>query len=121
MKTVSSQVENLQPAEIVLLLDLIATASSQSFYLWIFSYDNALFLNVGCLLVSIHKLGKSSNNIFTPLEKLEEVAPKSDGASNVEHLISYQIKSQLVRIVGNLSYKNKKMQDLVSLNICCFK
>lgn len=110
----------MEPTEIVLQIDLIANASSQSVYLWIFSYDNALFLNVGCLLSSIHKLGKNSENIFTPLQRLEDVAPNSKSASDIEHIISYQIKSQLVRIIGNMSYKNKKMQDLVSIVVHLF-
>lgn len=100
------------PQEISLSLEIIATTSGQSGYQFIYSDDGALFLTVGCLLKSIQSLGSQSTNIFTPLQRLEELAPNSMGSSAMETDISYQFKSFLVRTIGNLSHKNKKMQNL---------
>lgn len=113
LQIVNSHVENLEPIEVINLLEIIANSSSQEFYLWIYLYETSLFINVGCLLVAIHKLGNTSSNIFTPRTKLEDVAPNSEASADFENHISYQFKSNLIRIIANLSFKNKKMQDLV--------
>lgn len=112
LKTVESYVNGIEPKEIVGLLELISVVTSQTFYSWLFASDGALFLNVGCLLVSVQTLGKQTENIFTPLQKLEQIAPNSTQSSDIEKEFSYQFKTGLVRIITNLSYRNKKMQNL---------
>lgn len=116
LKTMSSYVDRIEPKEVVALMDVIAQASSNERYSPILADDGSLFLNVGFLLKSVHEMGKIGggvSNIFTPVQKLEQVAPNSADDGSVERDISYQLKSMLVRIIGNLAYKNKKNQDLV--------
>lgn len=115
LKTVKSYVESIEPKEVVALLDVIAQASSDERYSHVLSNDGSLFLNVGCLLQTINKIGKSdkkSENIFTPVQKLGQLAPNSDEETTIERDISYQLKSMLVRTLGNLAYKNPKNQEL---------
>lgn len=117
LKTIGSYVNAIEPKEVVALLDVLAQSSSDERYVRILSIDGSLFLNVGCLLQTINKIGKSSNdndstNIFTPVQKLGQLAPNSDENTNIERDISYEMKSTLVRTLGNLAYKNAKNQSL---------
>lgn len=108
-----------RPQEVVAMLEVIALASSDERYAHVLATDHSLFINVGCLLRSIHKLGNCNSsdghNIFTPIRKLGQFAPNPIKDRSIERDISYQLKSMLIRILANLAYKNKKNQDLVSL------
>lgn len=116
----SSATDQIHPREVVALLEVIAQASSDERYSHILSNDGSLFLNVGCLLRSIHDIGKRQStgeigvNIFAPVQKLNQLAPNSSEDSSIERDISYQLKSTLIRTLANLTYKNKTNQDLVS-------
>lgn len=117
LKTIGSYVDGIEPKEVIALLDVLAQASSDERYAHILSIDGSLFLNVGCLLQTINKIGNSTNsgegnNIFTPVQKLGQLAPNSEENTNIERDISYQLKSTLVRTLGNLAYKNSKNQAL---------
>lgn len=117
LKTIGSYVDGIEPKEVIALLDVLAQASSDERYARILSIDGSLFLNVGCLLQTINKVGKGSssgegNNIFTPVQKLGQLAPNSEENTNIERDISYQLKTTLVRTLGNLAYKNSKNQAL---------
>lgn len=116
----SAAIDAIHPKEVVALLDVIAQSSSDERYSYILATDSSLFINVGCLLRSIHDLGKrqttdeNDENIFAPIQKLTQLAPNSNENTNIERDISYQLKSTLIRTVANLAYKNKENQDLVS-------
>lgn len=118
--TASSTIDTIYPKEVVALLDVIAQASSDERYSEVLATDNSLFINVGCLLRSVHDLGKrqtsdtNDENIFAPIQKLTQLAPNSSENTIIERDISYQLKSTLIRTLANLVYKNKKNQDLVS-------
>lgn len=122
LRAISSSADAIHPKEVVALLDIIAQASSDERYSHILATDNSLFINIGCLLRSIHEIGKShavnsveeKANIFSPVQKLNQLAPNSNDDSSIERDISYQLKSMLIRILANLVYKNKEHQDLVS-------
>lgn len=103
----------INPIEIFTLLEIISTASGNQFYENLFKTDHSLFLNVGGLLQQLIEIGKQkTKNIFTPLQKLEEVAPNSQLKSrDFEHEISYEFKTMLVRTLANLLYKNKINQE----------
>lgn len=105
LKTLESYVNGVNPTEICGLLEIISAASSNNVYGWILKSDGSLFLNVGCLLRNLQMLGKESDNIFTPIAKI-------DPNVECEKDFSYDFKSKLVQIIGNLSHKNKKNQDL---------
>lgn len=114
LKTIGSYVDTIEPKEVIALLDVLAQASSDERYVHILSVDGSLFLNVGCLLQTINKIGESAScvNIFTPVQKLGQLAPNSEENTNIERDISYQLKTTLVRTLGNLAYKNTKNQAL---------
>lgn len=118
--TANSAIDTIYPKEVVALLDVIAQASSDERYAHVLATDNSLFINVGCLLRSIHDLGKrqtangnDEENIFAPIQKLTQLAPNSNENTDIERDISYQLKSTLIRTLANLVYKNKQNQDLV--------
>ncbi|XP_031633110.1 ataxin-10 [Contarinia nasturtii] len=109
-----STVDTIHPKEVIALLEVIACATSDERYAFVLSSDTSLFINVGCLLRSIHEIGKreSAANIFTPVQKLNQLAPNSNEDCSIERDISYQLKSTLIRTLANLAYKNKENQDL---------
>lgn len=115
-----SNSDQIHPREVIALLEIIAQASSDERYSYILSNDSSLFLNVGCLLRSIHEVGKrqtDDGNIFAPVQKLEQLAPNSSVETSIERDISYQLKTMLIRILANLTHKNKTNQDLVSYDL----
>lgn len=118
LKTVSSYVDRIEPKEVVATLDVIVQASCDDRYLHVLSGDSSLFLNAGCLLSAIVMTGKQTSkgdgNIFVPVQTLGQIAPNSSEDSSIERDISYELKTMLVRVVGNLAHKNKANQDLVS-------
>lgn len=104
--------------EVIIALNVIARTSSDERYSAYLNSDASLFLNVGELLRQIVEIGKKESNanqlnIFAPIRNLEHLAPNSDADSNLECDVSYGLKSTLIRIVANLSFRNKKNQDLV--------
>lgn len=121
LRATTSAADTIHPKEVVALLDIIAQASSDERYSTILASDHSLFINVGSLLRSIHEIGKqqmvngveNGSNIFSPVQKLNQIAPNSHDDSSIERDISYQLKSMLIRILANLVYKNKEHQDLV--------
>lgn len=96
------------------------------------------------LLKSIQMIGKQSDNHFTPLQKLSDVTLAMKLTNNNSEAFSNSIefkenrsklnstkndfqdhptfgfKAGLIRIIGNISYKNKEYQDLVSIKFLFF-
>lgn len=120
LKTVTSYVDTIQPKTVIALLDVLTAASCNAMCMVILSEDGSLFLNAGCLLQAIHHCGRKSENIFTPMAKLDQLAPNSLANTDIEREISYDIKSKLMQLIGNLAAKNRKNQDLVNRNCGCF-
>lgn len=112
LKTVTNYVDQIDPHYVVILLDIISSSTTHQKYLDILKDDRSLFLNIGCLLQGIHKLGKKSNNSFTPIQKLDALVPTSNENSDFEKEISFSFKTKLIKAIGNLCYRNKKIQDL---------
>lgn len=112
LKTVTTYVESIDPELVVILLDVISTATGQEKYLVLLQDDRSLYLNLGCLLQTIHKAGKSSGSIFSPIQNLEALVPSSNDSGDYEKDISFSFKTKLVRSIANLSYRNKKNQEL---------
>lgn len=118
----AAAVDSIHPREVIALLEIIARASADERYSHTLASDSSLFLNVGCLLRSIHEIGKqqSDSNIFAPVQKLNQLAPNSRDDTSIERDISYQLKSTLIRTLANLAYKHRKNQDLVSDTVTIF-
>lgn len=59
--------------------------------------------------------GKESENYFTSIQKLSDVAPSTQKIEyDLENHPAFGFKVGLIRVIGNMSYKNKTCQDLVS-------
>jgi ataxin-10 len=112
LKTVSTYVDSIDPDIVVILLDIISTATTQEKYMKTLREDRSLFLNLGCLLQALHKIGKNSESIFNPIQKLEALAMTSDYNADFEKEFSYAMKTKLVKSLANLSHRNKKNQEL---------
>lgn len=112
LKTITSYIESIDPQCVLILLDIISSVSAQEKYRTILKDDRALFLNLGCLLQVIHKMGKKSSNLFTPIQKLDALLPSSDEKAHIESELSYSFKTKLVRSLANLSYQNRRNQEL---------
>lgn len=63
--------------------------------------------------MAVHKLGKIPNNVFAPIQKLDQVAPNSLSDSSYEREISFGFKSLLVQAIGNLLHNNSRNQEIV--------
>ena len=112
LKTVTTYVDSIDPLIVVALLDIISAATSQDKYMATLKNDHALFLNLGCLLQALHKIGKASDSIFNPIQSLDAMVPTSNANGDFEKQISYAFKTKLVRSLANLSHRNKKNQEL---------
>lgn len=122
LRAADAQINFLHPKEVIALLDVIAQVSHDQRYAHVLAIDSSIFINVGCLLRTINDLNKKSletgeSTIFSPVQKLDQLSPNSTEDSSIERDITYQLRTTLVRVVTNLTYKNKKNQDLVGVCI----
>ena len=102
------EIDKMKPQEAYALLRCIASASGSEHYTQYYATDHSLFLNVSSLLRCLVAASKSNEkNIFTPMNKLEEVAPTSTISANYQSEISYELKTLLVRCIANLLYNNE--------------
>lgn len=113
LKTESTYLNRIEPREVLALLEVIAQATGDKSYGNVFAEDGSLFLNIGCLLRNVQAVGKTGENIFSPIQKLDQIAPSSTSDAGIETDVSYSLKTLLVRAVGNLAYRNAKNQELV--------
>lgn len=113
LKTESTYLNRIEPKEVMALLEVISQTSGERSYENVFANDGSLFLNIGCLLRNVQAVGKNGENIFSPIQKLDQIAPSSTSSASIETDISYSLKTLLVRAVGNLAYRNAKNQELV--------
>ncbi|XP_011182232.1 ataxin-10 [Zeugodacus cucurbitae] len=109
----SAQVPATDPMparEAYALLRVIASATGSEFYADKYVGEQSLFLNVSSLLRCLAQVGKESQNMFTPMNKLEEVALTSNKTREFETELSFELKTLLVRCIANLLYKNPANQ-----------
>uniref|UniRef100_A0A069DT19 Ataxin-10 n=1 Tax=Panstrongylus megistus TaxID=65343 RepID=A0A069DT19_9HEMI len=88
------------------LLNIISNLSYNSQYKTLLQNDSAFVTLILDKLSAVHKMGLESINAFTPVTKLEEVE------STDPHPLHF-VRGLLIRIIGNLCYKNKIIQDKV--------
>lgn len=117
LKTVDTYLDEIEPTEIVILLDVLGALTSRSCEEYSFLKDQkSLLINCSYLLKSIQTIGKLSDNYFTPLQKLSDVASAiqvSTTRCDLEGHPTFGFKAGLIRIIGNMSYRNKEYQDLL--------
>lgn len=129
LKTKETYLNDVEPVEIIILLDILGVLTSEaSDRLHILQRDKSLLINCCYLLKALHMSGKESENYFTPIQRLSDVAPAKQGEtiketspeSNVEESKqdiqchpTFGFKAGLIRVIGNMSYRNKECQDLI--------
>ncbi|CAH1954712.1 unnamed protein product [Acanthoscelides obtectus] len=99
--------------EISLTLEILSSLSSDENYLKKLQTNKDLFINAGVLLINVHRLGKEPNSCFTPLQKLSELGKPTEGLKNHP---AFGFKADLIRLIGNMCWKNPEMQNLVRLH-----
>lgn len=95
--------------EVGLVLELLAHLSSREECLTHLSGNKDLLINAGVLLINAHRLGQTSGSVFKPVQKIAELQAMSCSDNPV-----FGFKAHLIKLIGNLCWKNTVMQDLVS-------
>ncbi|XP_044263690.1 ataxin-10 [Tribolium madens] len=108
-QTVGTKDSRLEAYEISQLAQVISSYCSNEDYLKVLQSDKDLLINSGVLLINIHRLGKESENCFTSIQNLSEIREPN---KNIQKHPAFGFKADLIRIIGNLCWKNKIMQDL---------
>ncbi|KAK0167716.1 hypothetical protein PV327_001588 [Microctonus hyperodae] len=121
LKTVKSYVNGMEPVEITIILDILGLITTTTLVHHItLQDDTSLLINTVYLLKAIHMVGKEADNCFTPVQKLSEIVPSiSDSKNNattdenIQNHPGFGFKAALIRLIGNLIFRNKKNQDTV--------
>ncbi|KAK2581023.1 hypothetical protein KPH14_006072 [Odynerus spinipes] len=147
LKTKETYLKDVEPMEIIILLDILGVLTSEaSDKLCILQKDKSLLINCCYLLKALHMSGKESENYFTPIQRLSDVAPAKQGGVIEEKTAvdtnvanerknegevrvrtenvkenkqdirchpAFGFKAGLIRLIGNMCYKNKECQDFV--------
>ncbi|KAK7803574.1 hypothetical protein U0070_004210, partial [Myodes glareolus] len=95
--------EDKEALATIRLLDVLCEMTSHTELLGYLQVFPGLMERVIDVLRVIHVVGKDTTNIFSPSDSL-----KAEG--DIEHMTE-GFKSHLIRLIGNLCYKNKENQD----------
>lgn len=110
LKTVTDYLNQIEPFEVTLLLELLSSITSDENYAKHLQKDRSLLINCIFLLKSIHSVGKESDNSFSTIPKLSQI---EDSDLEIFQHPSYGFKASVVRLLANLCWKNKQNQDEV--------
>jgi len=152
LKTVNTYVNSIDPTEIILILNILGLLTTQcklsenvrsllinckckyiSFQYNLIECKNNIIIFID-LLMSLHMMGKETDNYFTPITNLRQVAPNTQRrtinvCSNINDIEkseataancdpqehpAYGFKAGLIQVIANVVHKNKMCQDLVS-------
>lgn len=113
LKAGDQDIENIDPVEACKLLSVLSSLSGIEKYLQNLQNDKSLLVTCSYLLKSIHLSGKNTKNNFTAIQRLSELTSPAD---DIKHHPAFGIKADLIRLLGNMSWKNKNNQDEVSLS-----
>ncbi|KAJ8674372.1 hypothetical protein QAD02_005634 [Eretmocerus hayati] len=124
LKTSDSQMNNIEPTEVTILLKILGVMTSNPNLEACkkLREDKSLLISCIYLLKAVHMVGKESNNSFTPLQKLSDLtlSNETNGACNANNHVkniqshpAFGFKAGLIRIIGNLSHNHEKNQNLV--------
>ncbi|KAF2880768.1 hypothetical protein ILUMI_25396 [Ignelater luminosus] len=108
LKTVTNDVDQLDPQEVVILSEILASLCAQDLYRNQLQEDKSLLIDCAFLLRNIHNIGKESQNNFTPMQKLSDVTSTN---SEAQKNPTFGFKANLIQFLGNASWKNKANQD----------
>ncbi|XP_017776856.1 PREDICTED: ataxin-10 [Nicrophorus vespilloides] len=105
LKTVTEYLDQIEPAEVAHLLDVLVSLSCIEKYLSYIHNDRSFLINCAFLLKSMHLAGKNGQNKFTAISKL------SDEAKADNNHPAFGFKASVIRILGNLAWKSRSNQD----------
>ncbi|XP_015113494.1 ataxin-10 [Diachasma alloeum] len=120
LKTVDSYLNDMEPAEVTILLDILGVlSSSDRRECHILQRDNSLLINAVFLLRAMHMAGKEENNYFTPVQTLTDIVPNSsrdedtasDSREDIRNHPAFGFKAGLIRLIGNLVHKHRANQN----------
>ncbi|XP_046459336.1 ataxin-10-like [Daphnia pulex] len=104
LRTCENPSLDLEAMEATSLVEILAKSSSGDVCHRELFLDDDLLVTTIDLLRSIHSLGQSGSNYFTTI---------NDHFGSVEPHPALNFKCNLVRLLGNLSYKNPSAQDRI--------
>lgn len=114
LKTSAHYADSLEPREVSKLIEVVACASSKEPYMAELQSDKSLLIDCTFLLKSIHMVGQTGDNEFSPIHKLSALNISDGGVENqVEQHPAFGFKACLVRLIGNLCWRHKENQDQV--------
>lgn len=105
----------VDPKEAFELIDVFGQISNHMDYRLKLAEDMDVYMCIGCLLKAmneIHKKAMASGEIsvFSPVQRLEALSLESRNSINQD--ILFQLKTKLMRILTNLTYRNQRNQNL---------
>jgi len=104
LRTCESNAEDLEALEVVYLVELLAKGSSEDpCRTQLLKKDQLDIMAIG-MLKSMHSLGKSGSNYFSTAK---------DYFEPVEEHPCLGLKANLVRLLANLCYRNRAVQDVL--------
>lgn len=109
--------DSINPKECFALLDLFGYLSSESHYRAILAEDCDMFITFGFNLQTMNDLHKQAmengtTSVFSPELRPERFAP--DAKEQNEDEPFFDFKTRVVRILANMTYKRKGLQDLAN-------
>ncbi|XP_064606700.1 ataxin-10-like isoform X2 [Liolophura sinensis] len=100
--------ERIESPEVILKeLEVLCLATSDPYLYWTLREDEQLLQTTIGILHKVHSLGKMGNNAFSSVTKPAE----SDSITNSQHVAG--LKRDLIRLTGNMVYRNVTNQNLV--------
>ncbi|XP_075552009.1 ataxin-10 isoform X2 [Dermacentor variabilis] len=100
-------------SEICKLLKVLCLASANEEFKGSFADGSELLATALEVLKTVHLLGKSSQNAFTPAPRLDDFSAVEKGALELTGHHSFGFKRDLVQLIGNMCHQNRKHQDMI--------
>uniref|UniRef100_A0A224YNG7 Ataxin-10 n=1 Tax=Rhipicephalus zambeziensis TaxID=60191 RepID=A0A224YNG7_9ACAR len=100
-------------SEICKLLKVLCLASAHEELKGSFADGSELLATALEVLKTVHLLGKSSENAFTPAQHLDDFTGVDRGTSELTDHHSFGFKRDLVQLIGNMCHQNRKHQDMI--------
>ncbi|XP_076341008.1 ataxin-10 isoform X2 [Tachypleus tridentatus] len=106
--TNSTQLD-LEPLEVEKILNVLCLISVLPALNDDLKQDYELIESLVDTLKSIHLLGKTGTNYFTPIQSLHEI---NNCSLSIQTHPAYGFKKNLIRLIGNVCYECQKNQDM---------
>lgn len=110
-----SLTSSVDPKEAFELIDVFGQISNHMDYRLRLAEDSDVYMCIGCLLKAMHEIHKKAResgemSIFSPVQRLEALSLES--RDSISQDILFQLKTKLMRILTNLTYRNQRNQNL---------